>query len=130
LGVNGFVWVSRFVEPAEEGEKEKERLGKGKMGLSISNLDEMVSNEIYSSQNDEIDGRTRREIARLCGCITLLAEQGVRVDEDTVLKAYAAAMDAEMESMLDDDDENWGAMSTQMKSQLHKRIVQAVVGAG
>ncbi len=139
LGVNGYCWVSRHVDPeADALEKEKEKAGKGKMGgaganrvgMSISNLDELVSNDIYSSQNDEIDYRTRKEIARLCTCISLLADAALRIDEDTVIKAYRAAVEVEMEMMVDEEDEDAGAVGTDRKNELKKRIVQAVVGGG
>ncbi|KAF7504157.1 hypothetical protein GJ744_002626 [Endocarpon pusillum] len=140
LGVNGYCWVSRHVDP-EADALEKEKAGKAKMagagsrvGMSISNLDELVSNEIYSSQNDEIDYRTRKEIARLCTCITLLADAALKIDEDTVIKAYSAAVEAEMEMMVDEDDEDAvaaaAAAGVDRKSELKKRIVQAVVGGG
>ncbi|ERF73295.1 hypothetical protein EPUS_03128 [Endocarpon pusillum Z07020] len=140
LGVNGYCWVSRHVDP-EADALEKEKAGKAKMGgaggrvgMSISNLDELVSNEIYSSQNDEIDYRTRKEIARLCTCITLLADAALKIDEDTVIKAYSAAVEAEMEMMVDEEDEDAvaaaAAAGVDRKSELKKRIVQAVVGGG
>jgi exosome complex component RRP4 len=131
LGVNGYCWVSRHVDPeANLAEKEKVA-GKGRVGgprgnMSISNLDELVSNQIYSSQNDEIDARTRTEIARLCGCITLLSDASVKVDEETVVRAYRAAVAAEMEMMVDEGED----VGVEMKNQLKKRIVQAVVGGG
>ena len=99
LGVNGYIWLSKHIEPREEG------TGEGrKAGISISNLDEAVSNTIYSSQNDEIAVSTRREIARLVGCIKILAQEGVKVDEDTVMKAYEASLDADVEMMDEDGD--------------------------
>lgn len=141
LGVNGYCWVSRHVDP-EADALEKEKAAKAKtggpasrVGMSISNLDELVSNEIYSSQNDEIDYSTRKEIARLCTCITLLADAALKIDEDTVIKAYRAAVEAEMEMemMVDDgeeDGENPAGGRVDRKSELKKRIVQAVVGGG
>ncbi|RMZ81960.1 hypothetical protein DV737_g2326, partial [Chaetothyriales sp. CBS 132003] len=93
LGVNGYVWLSKHVEGAEE-------LAKGG-GVSISNLDDAVGKEIYSSQNDDIDEGTRREIARVGECIKAMAEAGVRVDEDSVVKAYAALVDFDLTSMDD-----------------------------
>jgi exosome complex component RRP4 len=131
LGVNGFVWVSGHLDPQEEAaqvveKRQKEK--KGKTGVSISNLDEMVSNEIYSSQNHDVGMATRREIARLCASITLLAEAGCRVDEESVIKAYRAAVEADMEMMVDEGEDVGGW--PEVKALLTKRIVQAVVGGG
>jgi exosome complex component RRP4 len=89
LGVNGYVWLSKHVEGATEGAG----------GVSISNLDDAVGKEIYSSQNDDIDEGTRREIARVGECIKAMAEAGVRVDEEGVVKAYAAAVDFDLGRM-------------------------------
>ncbi|KAI7559735.1 hypothetical protein KC343_g19089, partial [Hortaea werneckii] len=46
-----------------------------------------------SSQNDEISPETRREIAKVAGCIRALMEGGVKVDEETVRRAYEAALE-------------------------------------
>jgi len=113
LGVNGYIWLSKHVEQAED----KSRAG----GVGISNLDDAVSAAIYSSQNDDIGEGTRREIARISECIRILAEDGVRVDEDSVIKAYEAAVDAEM-GVMDQD----GA-ATGMSDEVRKRIVDAAL---
>ncbi|KZF18997.1 exosome complex exonuclease RRP4 [Xylona heveae TC161] len=86
LGVNGYVWISKHV--ATEGAD----------GVSITRLEENVSSSIYSSQNDEIDPATRREIARLAGCIRALVENGVRVDEEMVMRSYEASLEIEVEA--------------------------------
>lgn len=124
LGVNGCVWISQFVDAEEEGGMKGERQRKGKLGMSISNLDDLVSNEIYSSQNDEMNARTRHEIARVCGCISLLAEQAVKVDEDTLLKAYHASAEAEMELMLDEAEQG---LAAEMRTLVDKSIMEAVM---
>lgn len=86
LGVNGYIWIAKHVEP-ETGGKD----------VSITRLEETVSSSIYSSQNDMIEPATRREMARLAGCIRALTEAGVKVDEDTVMKSYEASVDLELE---------------------------------
>jgi exosome complex component RRP4 len=85
LGVNGFIWVSKHMEPKQE--------------VGITRLEDSVGLDVYSSQNDEISAATRREIARVVGVIRALVEAGKRVDEDMVVKAYAALveMDDEMD---------------------------------
>ena len=93
LGVNGYIWISKHVDP--EGEA-------GAAGeTSITRLEELVSSAIYSSQNDQISPATRREIARLTGCIRVLVEGGVKVDEEMVMRAYDASLEVELE-MVDD----------------------------
>ncbi|KIV96139.1 hypothetical protein PV10_00043 [Exophiala mesophila] len=113
LGVNGYIWLSKHVE----GDQDTKTAG----GVSISNLDDVVSSVIYSSQNDDISEGTRREIARLSECIKVLAEHGVRVDEDTVSKSYEAAVDADMGTAAKDQD---GAGFT---SEVRRRIVDAAL---
>jgi exosome complex component RRP4 len=85
LGVNGYIWISKHVEAAKD--------------VGINRLEESVSKEIYSSQNDEISAETRREIARVSGCIRALIEAGKRVDEDMIVKAYDVALEIDEEEM-------------------------------
>ncbi|RMD41991.1 hypothetical protein DV735_g3135, partial [Chaetothyriales sp. CBS 134920] len=113
LGVNGYVWLSKHVQGAEE-------LAQGG-GVSISNLGDAVGHEIYSSQNDEIDEGTRKEIARVGASIKVLAEAGVRVDEDNVLKAYAALVDFDLSGMQQHDDGGAG-----LSAEARNAIVDAV----
>lgn len=110
LGVNGYIWLSKHVEQEDV---------KIAGGVSISNLDDVVSSVIYSSQNDDIGEGTRREIAKISECIKVLAEERVRVDEDSVTKAYEAAVDAELAGM----DENGSGFSTEVRN----RIVDAAL---
>lgn len=80
LGVNGYIWLAKHVdEPKEE--------------VGINRLEEAASIAMYSSQNDEIAADTRREIARVAGCIRALVEGGVKVEEETVRGAYEAALE-------------------------------------
>ncbi|TVY13341.1 Exosome complex component rrp4 [Lachnellula arida] len=79
LGVNGYIWISKHVEVAGGD-------------TAITRMEESVSSTVYSSQNDEIAPETRREISRIRGVVNLLVEEGLRVDEDMVMKGYEAAI--------------------------------------
>lgn len=96
LGVNGYVWISKHVELSGEGEE------KGKTG--ITNLEESVSATMYSSQNDRIGVETMREIARLRGVVTALVENGLRVDEEMLMKGYREAVEMAMMAGEGQDD--------------------------
>ena len=115
LGVNGYIWVSKHVEGGEERGKG------GGVSVSVSNLDDAVGREIYSSQNDEIDEGTRREIGRVGECIKVLSEGGIRVDEDSVVKAYEVSVDYDMGRM--EEEEGSGMVMT---LEARQRIVEAV----
>jgi len=82
LGVNGYIWISKHVEVAAAD-------------TAITRVEEVVSNTVYSSQNDEISVETRREISRIRGLISLFVENGLRVDEDMVIKGYKEACDVD-----------------------------------
>jgi len=84
LSVNGYIWISKHIEPVGGD-------------TSIRRIEENVSSTVYSSQNDEIEAETQREIARIRGVIQLLVEQGLRVDEDTVMKGYESAVEVDGE---------------------------------
>ncbi|GAB1729094.1 hypothetical protein NU195Hw_g3358t1 [Hortaea werneckii] len=81
LGVNGYIWICRHVQQEKTDE------------VGINRLEESATQSIYSSQNDEISPETRREIAKVAGCIRALMEGGVKVDEETVRRAYEAALE-------------------------------------
>jgi exosome complex component RRP4 len=85
LGVNGFIWIAKHVEPLKE--------------VGPNKLEESVALDVYSSQNAEIGVETRREIAKIAGCIRALVEAGKRVDEEMVVKAYEACLELEDEGM-------------------------------
>jgi exosome complex component RRP4 len=87
LGVNGYIWISKHVDTPDTGPEK---------AAGITNLDEMVSATMYSSQNDRIQVETMREIARIRGVITALVEHGLRVDEDMVMKGYHEACEMAM----------------------------------
>jgi exosome complex component RRP4 len=106
LGVNGYCWLSKHVE--EAGEKDGRTGSRINATVSISNLDDAVGAEIFSSQNDEISEATRREIARVSECIKILAEGGVQVDEASVTKAYESAVDWDMGKMEEEEGSGGG----------------------
>ena len=100
LGVNGYIWISKHVDGAAAASSTTEN-------VSITRMEEMVSSSIYSSQNDEITPQTRREIARLAQCIRVLVQGGIPVDEETVMSAYEASLQVDLE-VGDDEDEGEG----------------------
>lgn len=112
LGVNGYIWLSKHIEQQDDG-----KAG----GISISNLDDAVGKEIYSSQNDEIGEDTRKEIAWVAECIRTMTEGGIRVDEDAVLKAYDVVVDWNNSRMDDGQD--------LLPVDVKKRILEAVIEA-
>ena len=88
LGVNGYIWICKH----SNGEL---ITGKGGADISITRMEEVVGEKMYENRNEQIAPETRREIARLAGCVRCLAEAGVRVDEEMVMRAYEAAVDDE-----------------------------------
>lgn len=90
LGVNGYIWISKHIAPVEDSKPgSHEHIG-------INRLEEVAAREggkMYSSQNDEIAGATRKEIARLAGCVRALVEGGVKVEEETVRRSYDVALE-------------------------------------
>ncbi|PYI00391.1 hypothetical protein BO78DRAFT_465354 [Aspergillus sclerotiicarbonarius CBS 121057] len=101
LGVNGYIWISKHADGAAAASSTTEN-------VSITRMEEMVSSSIYSSQNDEIPPQTRREIARLAQCIRVLVNGGVRVDEETVMGAYEASLQVDLEVGDEEDEEDRG----------------------
>jgi exosome complex component RRP4 len=95
LGVNGYVWISKHVETPEADSSK---------AAGITNMEESVSTTMYSSQNDRIEVETMREIARLRGVVTALVENGLRVDEDMVMRGYHEAVEMAMVSAEGPDD--------------------------
>lgn len=112
LGVNGYVWI------AKRGEE-----GSGKQ-VAITRLEEGVSGGMYSSQNDEIGAATRREIARLAGCIRALVEGGVRVDEEMVMRAYRASLDV----MDEERESEEGESRDYLGGERGREVVAAALG--
>ncbi|KAB8342877.1 hypothetical protein FH972_022474 [Carpinus fangiana] len=115
LGVNGYIWIAKHVEPAGEG-----------TDVSITRIEESVSESIYSSQNDEIAASTRREMARLAGCIKALSEGGARVDEDMVMRAYETAVDMQYSEI----DAGEGEEGEYLGGERGKAVIAAVIGTG
>lgn len=87
-GVNGWVWVCKHIVGEGEGEG---RGGGGGEGLKRS--EEGGGEGLYEARNEWIGRETRREIARLGGCVGALVEGGVRVDEEMVMRAYEASLE-------------------------------------
>jgi len=93
LGVNGYIWVAKHTD------SEGELSGRGGGQVSITKIEESVRQDAYSNGNEEIGAETRREIARLVGCINALVENGLRVDEEMVMKAYERSLDVQAGAM-------------------------------
>ncbi|KAF2096450.1 exosome complex exonuclease Rrp4 [Rhizodiscina lignyota] len=118
LGVNGYIWIAKHVEPDEAGKD-----------VSITRLEETVSQSIYSSQNDEIGIQTRKEISRVAGVIKALVEGGRRVDEELIVKGYEASLevDAEMDihgtAQADEEGAEW------LGGEKGKRVVEIALSS-
>ncbi|KAL1878224.1 Exosome complex component rrp4 [Diaporthe australafricana] len=88
LGVNGYVWISKHVE-----DQSLAAGGGSAGGVGVTNMEESVSQAVYSSQNDYIEVEVMREITRVRGVITALVENGLRVDEDMIIRGYHEAVE-------------------------------------
>ncbi|KAF2812129.1 uncharacterized protein BDZ99DRAFT_439089 [Mytilinidion resinicola] len=113
LGVNGYVWISKHVEPEGHGKD-----------VAITRLEETISKEIYSSQNEEIGVNTRREIARVAGVIRALVEHGASVDEEMVVRAYEASLSVDAEDAMGGD----GEKSEFLGGERGRRVVEQALG--
>lgn len=121
LGVNGYIWICAHSnsELAEGG---------GGAKVSITRLEDTVDESMYSNRNDEIGAQTRREIARLAGCVRALVEGGVRVDEEMVMRAYEASSD--VDRMEEGDDEDMGGEGPEyLGGERGKRVVAEALAA-
>lgn len=87
LGVNGYIFVSA---------RDRSRAAESK-DISITRLEEGVSETLYSSQNDDMEPGVLREITRVSTLIRGLVACGRRVDEDTIVRVYEGAVDLEAE---------------------------------
>lgn len=137
LGVNGFVWICRHVEPGEGvGDGGAGAVGAGAGGplsgggglgarqVGSARLEDGVSEGMYEARNAEVGRETRREIARLAGCVRCLVEGGCRVDEETVMAAYEAAVEMEEEEM---DEDGEGEGGEYLGGERGKRVVRQVL---
>ena len=109
LGVNGYVWLSRHLEEV-------------KAEIGISNLDEQVGWDAYSSQNESIGVGTRREMARLSEVIKCLAEAAVRVDEENVRRGCDVAQELTLAEGVDGDIGG----KEMLDSEFRRRVVEGV----
>ncbi|KAK5717640.1 Exosome complex component rrp4 [Elasticomyces elasticus] len=85
LGVNGYIWIAKH-DSAADGKP-------GDAEVGFNKLEEVASTSMYSSQNDDILPGTRRQISRIAGCIRALAEGRVKVEEETVRRAYEVSLE-------------------------------------
>ncbi|KAI4160219.1 MAG: hypothetical protein LQ342_005931 [Letrouitia transgressa] len=88
LGVNGYIWICKHTSGGLAATAEE-----AKKANDITKMEEGVSESMYSHRNDHITAQTRKEIARISGCITALVDVGVWVDEEMVMAAYHASQD-------------------------------------
>lgn len=117
LGVNGYLWVAKHVEPETETNKD----------VSITRLEETTSQGIYSSQNDNISVHTRAEIARVAGVIRALVESGSRVDEDLIVRGYEASLEVDAEMHEPTKEQNNSGVEW-LGGERGKRIVELALG--
>lgn len=107
LGVNGYIWICAHSSTATAASTEPNANATGTTPhVPFTRLEDAVSATLYSNRNDFIAPATRREIARLGGCVRALVRAGVRVDEEMVMRAYEAALDLADADDKDDDDED------------------------
>ncbi|KAJ4304738.1 Exosome complex component rrp4 [Kalmusia sp. IMI 367209] len=86
LGVNGYIFVSAHTKSAQD-----------QKDVSITQLDQTVSETLYSSQNDEIEPGVLKEITRVSTLIKGLVACGRRVDEEMIVRVYEGAVELEAE---------------------------------
>ena len=114
LGVNGYIWIAKHVSPEIATDQ-----------VTITRMEESVKTSIYSSQNDSIDPKTRREIARIAGSIRALVEAGIQVDGEMVMRAY----DASLELDLDDPDQTAREGKDYLGGERGRRVVELAMGS-
>ncbi|MCJ1466502.1 Exosome complex component RRP4 [Pseudocyphellaria aurata] len=116
LGVNGYIWICAHSSTAAASSASTEPTTNTNTHSTTvptshglpTRLEDSVSSAIFSNRNDFIAPATRREIARLVGCVRALARAGVRVDEEMVMRAYEAALDLADADDEDDEDGDGG----------------------
>ncbi|KAL8958698.1 MAG: hypothetical protein Q9193_004297 [Seirophora villosa] len=123
LGVNGYIWICKhsrgeLVASTEEAKKMNE----------ITRIEEAVSESMYSNRNDEIRPQTRREIARLGGCVRALVENGVRVDEEMVMAAYTVSLEGgvDMDRVREEEEDEY--MGGEMGQKVAAAALESVRG--
>ncbi|RPB21271.1 hypothetical protein L211DRAFT_790757 [Terfezia boudieri ATCC MYA-4762] len=97
-GVNGWIWIAKSTSNGPAGGSQKAG-GDGKVGVSITRLEEESSEGLYSSVNEYISVATRREISRLAQCVRAMVRWNVPVDEAGLNAVYEASVTEEMELM-------------------------------
>jgi exosome complex component RRP4 len=117
LGVNGYIWIcARSNSELAEGG--------GGAKVSITRLEDAVDESMYSNRNDEIGAQTRREIARLAGCVRALVEGGVRVDEEMLMRAYEVSTEG-----MDEDEWGDGEGPEYLGGNRGRRVVEEALAA-
>jgi len=117
LGVNGYIWIcARSNSELAEGD--------GGAKVSITRLEDAVDESMYSNRNDEIGAQTRREIARLAGCVRALVEGGVRVDEEMLMRAYEVSTEG-----MDEDEWGDGEGPEYLGGNRGRRVVEEALAA-
>lgn len=96
-GVNGWLWIAKSTSGGQGGSEKAG--GDGRVGVSITRLEEESSEGIYSSVNEQISPATRREIARLAQCVRAMVRFNVPVDEAGLNAVYEASVAEEMETV-------------------------------
>lgn len=119
LGVNGYIWISKHADDTAAASSATE-------SFSITRMEDMYSSSIYSSQNDDIPPQTRREIARLAQCIRVLVQGGIRVDEATVMEAYNASLQVDLE--MEDNDEGTTERKAEGEEYLEGSKARGILG--
>ena len=119
LGVNGYIWICKHV-----GGELVEGSGGRDVGLGVNNLEDKVGEGMYENRNESIGRETRREIARLSGCVRALVEAGCRVDEEMVMRAYEASLEDEVL-----DDEEGGESGEYLGGDKGRRVVREALRA-
>lgn len=121
LGVNGYIWICAHTSSASTTTP----------AISITRLEDSVPPTIYSRKNDYISPETRREITRLVGCVRALVQAGVRVDEDTVMRAYEVSLELlheqEEEEEGKEHEEGGGESRDFLGGRRGARVVESVV---
>ncbi len=104
LGVNGYIWLSKPLNSADENlnavaSRTLARSGgtgeggytPGAASVSITRIEEESSWEIYSDVNDEIPPAIRERISRYSNCIKALAHCEISINEVRIVEAYEAS---------------------------------------